>query len=123
MPITYRVDLAASVVLTTATGALTDQDVLRHKQALLDDPAVRPDMAELSDVRGVSALEVTPEGIRMFTAFDRSAGEDSGRLAIVASKDFAFGTARMYQMRGPEDRVGVFRCIDEARAWLGLTTD
>jgi hypothetical protein len=120
MAITYRVDSDAPVVLTTATGTLTDGDILAHKKALLEDASVHPGMAKLSDVRGVNELAVTPDGIRMFTSFDQSNDEGAGRLAIVASEDFTFGTARMYQMRGEDGKVGVFRSVEEARAWLGL---
>lgn len=122
MPITYRVDAGEALILTTATGTLSDDDILAHKRALLDDPSVVPRMAELSDVRGVTELAVTTDGIRMFTSFDRANARPDGRLAIVASEDFTFGTARMYQMGGAEDNVGVFRTVEEARDWLGLPT-
>jgi hypothetical protein len=122
MPITYRVDAGEALVLTTATGTLTDQDILAHKKALLEDPSVVPGMAELSDVRAMTDLSVTPDGVRMFTSFDRANAPATDRLAIVASQDFTFGTARMYQMGGAEDNVGVFRTVEEARDWLGLPT-
>lgn len=42
------------------------------------------------------------------------------RLALVLSKDLAFGMARMYQMltESTTKNVGVFRDIDEANVWL-----
>ena len=121
MPLTYRVNADERLIVTTATGTLTDRDIMDHKQALVDDPHVEPGMAELTDVRGVTELAVTPDGIRMFTSFDRVHASDAGRLAIVASEDFMFGMARMYQMRGTDDSVGVFRSVEDARAWLGLS--
>jgi len=125
MPILYTVDTEAGVILTTASGRLTDEDVLGHKKTLLDDPRVAAGMSEISDVREVTELAVTPVGVRSFVSFDRASAPalPGHRLAIVASQDFVFGMARMYQMTGSEDdRVGVFRCPDEAKAWLGLHT-
>jgi len=125
MPISYSIDTEAGIVLTKASGRLSDEDILGHKKSLIEDPRFEPGMREISDVRDVTELAVTPTGIRTFVSFDRASATDrSGhRLAIVASEDFVFGTARMYQMTGSEDdSVGVFRCLDEARAWLGVET-
>jgi hypothetical protein len=78
---------------------------------------------ELSDVRGVERLDVTPDGIREFVQLDAT---DSGRLqgyklAIVASEDVVFGMARMYQTRTSSHlpNVKVFRTLEDAEAWLG----
>ncbi len=40
----------------------------------------------------------------------------------MAAADVAFGTARMYQMltEAHVKNIGVFRDIEEAKAWLGL---
>lgn len=125
MPISYSISAPDNLVATKAEGTLTDADIIDHKERLSVDPDFAPGMLELSDVRDVTSLEVTPEGIRRFTAFDKGNSEsDRGhRLAIVASEDFIFGMARMYQMQAPEgDQAGVsvFRSIEEARSWLGL---
>ena len=123
MPISYRIDSDLGVVLTTATGALTDDELLAHKKKLARDPAFTPGMAELADMRGVERIDVTAEGVRTLIAQDQAAGvQGSLRLAIVASQDELFGMARMYQMLGEDGfvRVHVCRDADDARAWLGL---
>ena len=125
MPISYRIVPSERLVSTKAEGTLTDADIFDHKRRLAADSEFVPGMLELSDVRAVSELEVTPEGIRRFAAFDKSRSDsnDAHRLAIVASEDFIFGMARMYQIQAPGDEdeaVGVFRTIEEARRWLGL---
>jgi len=121
MPIKYEIDPSRRLILTTADGVLTDTDVIGHKKALIADPAFQPGMLELSDVRDVNQLDVTPEGIRVFTSFDRAHDDQPGRLAIVASEDFVFGMARMYQMSTTDDsNVGVFRSMEEAKEWLGV---
>lgn len=124
MSITYRIDTAQNIVWTTATGVLTDADLLAHKRNLINDPAFKPGSRELSDVRAVERLEVTPNGISQFVARDKADSAKLGdhKLAIVASADVVYGMARMYQTLSNEEvqHVMVFRTIPEARAWLGI---
>jgi len=127
MAITYAIDPGLGVVFTKATGVLTDDELVGHKQNLLRDPAFKPGMVELSDVRGVERLEVTPEGIRRFVAQDKADADRlrGFKLAIVVSKDVVFGMARVYEMRTEANplSVNVFRDMEEARVWLGLSQD
>lgn len=120
MPITYQLDHASRRIWTVITDSVTDKDVMSHKEALRAEPAIGPDWAEVTDVRGVERLDVTPAGIRAMTEWDSDTGQPQHRLALVVSKDLAFGLARMYQQSsGPRsDRVGVFRTMEEAEAWL-----
>ena len=123
MPMTYRIDSRRRLVLTHATGVLTDDDVIAHKERLLRDPEFRSDMAELSDVRAIERLAVTATGVAAMVAHDTNhAGAWRGhRLALVVTSDVAFGMARMYQSLGDDGQgsVGVFRTMEEAEAWLG----
>jgi hypothetical protein len=122
MPISYKIDEDRGLVLTTATGTLTDADILSLKALLAADPRWRPGMRELSDVRGVERLDVTTAGVRQMAAWDAAADPAIGqyRLAIVASRDHVFGMARMYEMLTDQSvpGVSVFRDIDEAIRWL-----
>jgi hypothetical protein len=123
MPLTYEIFPTEKVVLATAWGTLTDEHVLDHKRRLAADPLFSKDFVELSDVREVTDLQVTPEGIRSFVDFDRTVEHEEGhRRAVVASEAFTFGMARMYQLSsGSNDAsLGVFRTMEEARRWLGL---
>jgi hypothetical protein len=70
MAIRYEIDAPRGIVLTTADGILTDDELLDHKRRLVEDPRFTPGMKELSDVRGVDQLEVTPEGIGRMVALD-----------------------------------------------------
>jgi hypothetical protein len=122
MPISYRIDPERNLVLTTASGILTDDDVLQHKAHLVQDPAFQPGMKELSDIRGIDRLEVTPAGVRAMVQQDERDGARvaSHQLALVLSKDVAYGMARMYQTLAESKMgsVGVFRDAAEAIAWL-----
>ena len=125
MPMTYTIDRAQNLVRATGTGVLTDEDVMAHRQAMAAEPLFSPQMRELSDVRQVTAFQLTPTGIRIMVAADVKMTALGGmhKLAIVAEENVAYGMSRMYQTLGePNIRiVGVFRSYEEAAAWLGIT--
>ena len=124
MPISYSIDHQRNLVRTAATGILTDEDVLRHKRALMADPQFKAGMRELSDVRAIEDLRVTPAGVRSMVAVDGVSADKLAayRLAIVASGDTTFGMARMCQLMTAANvrHVGVFRSLAEAAGWLGI---
>ena len=124
MPMTYTIDAAQHLVRAVGTGVLTDDDVMAHRQAMSRDPRFTPQMRELSDIRQVTAFQVTPAGVRIMVASDVKMTATGGmhKLAIVADENVAYGMSRMYQTLGePNIRdVGVFRSYEEAAAWLGI---
>lgn len=123
MPITYSIDNKRGVVLTTASGVLTDDELLNHKRQVTSDPNFKPGLVELSDIREITELTVTTEGIRGFVRQDAADAErlEDFKLAIVASEDVVFGMGRMYQTMtgGNFSNVRIFRHMDEAKEWLG----
>lgn len=126
MPVSYRIDSPNGIVWTKVTGVLTDEQLLRHKEALLADPAFRAGMKEISDVRDVERLDVTREGIRRFASFDavHSSHLSAHEIALLVSDDLTFGLGRMYGAltEGNIGGVKVFRCESEVRSWAGLST-
>ncbi|MDH3497054.1 MAG: hypothetical protein OER21_09835 [Gemmatimonadota bacterium] len=127
MPLSYRLLPEHDLIWTTATGVLTDGDVLEHKRRLVADPACHPNMRELSDIRPVSELQVTPNGVQLMAAMDSRDAAQLGdhHMALVANEDVVVGMARMYAAFTADHlpRVGVFRSLDEALRWLGLPAD
>ena len=124
MPISYSIDRDLGVVFTTSTGRLTDDDILENKRKLTADPEYSSQLVELSDVRSVTELAVTPEGVARMVSKDAEDADklDGYKLAIVVSKEVAFGLGRMYETMTQENMpgVGIFRDMNEAREWLGL---
>lgn len=122
MPISYVIDKQQKLVRTMAGGVLTDADLIEHKRKLIDDPQFEPGMRELSDVRNVEELRVTPAGIwSMMMIDERDAPKlKSFKLAILVSKDSVFGMARMYQSLTEKNipSIGIFRDDKEALTWL-----
>ena len=124
MPISYTIDDARSLIHTTASGVLTDDDIIAHKASLASDRRIRPTMRELSDIRGVDRLDVTPEGITRMIWADQETwpAAEGKKLAIVVSTEVAYGLGRMYQIQASpvDEKVRIFRDLDEAKSWLGL---
>lgn len=125
MAISYRIDEAKGVVITTATGVLTDDDLLQHKERLTVEPRWKPGMRELSDIRRIERLEVTALGVKSLVSHDERSADRlrSFRLAIVTADEVVFGMGRMYQMMTERNvpHVRIFRDMDEAIEWLDLS--
>lgn len=122
MSITYKIDERSGIILTTARGVLTEEDLINHKKSMASNPKLKPGMAELSDVRGVSRVDISPAGMKKLVAIDAAHSDllKDYRLAIVASDDLVYGLGRMYEMMtaGNNPNVQVFRTFDEAMQWL-----
>jgi hypothetical protein len=128
MPITYRIDHEKRVILARGYGSFTDADVFEYQRAVWS----RQDVAgydELIDMTYVSDIQL-PSGQRVRELASMAAHMDhpsaSSRFAIVAPQDVAYGMGRMFQAyRGSENGstkdVGVFRTLNEALAFLGIT--
>jgi hypothetical protein len=124
MPMTYTIDASQQLVRALGSGVLTDDDVMKHRQALAADPAFTAQMREISDIRSVKDFQVTPAGVRIMVAADVKMVAAGGmhKLAVVAEENVAYGMSRMYQTLGePNIRsVGVFRTYKDAEEWLGI---
>jgi hypothetical protein len=124
MPISYQIDEARRLVLTTASGVLTDDDILQLKARLVEGPRWKPGMKELSDVRSIERLEVSTDGVQQMMLRDERDATTLGsyRLAIVVAHQVVYSMARMYQMLTEHavPNVRVFRDMEEAKGWLGV---
>lgn len=124
MPISYSIDKNLGAVFTTASGRLTEEELLADKQKLTADPDFSPGLVELSDIRAVTDLAITPEGVARMVMQDEEDADKLGshKLAIVVSKEVAFGLGRMYESMTQNNmpNVQIFREMEEARDWLGL---
>lgn len=121
MPSAYVVDESRSLILSRAWGVLTDQELRTHLTAFSNDPRFRPNFHQLADFREVTDLAVTSSGVRYLARESPFTG--GSRRALVVSSDAAFGLGRMFQILDDESapEVEVFRDLDDALAWLGLT--
>lgn len=122
MPIEYSIDKNLGVVFTSASGVLTEEELLEHKQDLISNPDFGPGFVELSDVREISDLAISPAAIERFVAQDESDSDllKDFKLAIVVSGALEFGMGVMYEMMSKKDiaNVRIFRDLDQAKEWL-----
>jgi len=129
MPLVYRVDHDARIVLVLGSGTLTDTDIFSYQTAVWSRPEVAG-YDELVDMSLVTEIVVpTKDRVRDLATLSATMDDKSttSRFAIVAQTDVAFGLGRMYQTYRALDRrstkeVGVFRTMREALAFLRRDT-
>ncbi|HET9886711.1 MAG TPA: hypothetical protein VFR10_04300 [bacterium] len=127
MPISYRIDHEAHVVVAAGHGVLTDADVFGYQQGVWhrDDVAGYDELVDMTRVTQIAlpsidrVQDLARLSVRMDDKYSRS------RFAIVAPTDIAFGLGRMFQSLRELDRestkqVGVFRTMQEALNFLQL---
>ncbi len=115
----YRIDLEHRLVLTTATGVLTSEDIWGHMEKLSKDPDFNPDFSQLIDFRHVSKFEIEPQNVREFA--ERKLFSPQARRALLVKDDEQFGLARMFQIHrelNGEHGIQVCRSLDEALEWV-----
>jgi hypothetical protein len=125
MPASYRIDKQKKLIISTAFGVLTLDDVLKHQQQLVRDTDFDPSFSQLVDFDEVTEVAVATDDVRRMA--ERSIFVPGTRRALVAQKsDVAFGLSRMFEilrnLKGDQG-VRVFRDREQALAWLFATED
>ena len=134
MPLDYRIDHQLRLVVATASGTLTDQEVFGYQREVWS----RPELAgydELVDMSAVESIALpSPKRVEDLVALSTkmdAAGGDSSRVpkfAIFAPTDISYGLGRMYQtlremQSGGARKVGVFRSMEEALSFLEVEAE
>jgi hypothetical protein len=119
MPLVYRIDRDAKVVVAAGYGTLTDADVFGYER----QTGARSDM-----IGSVTDIDV-PSAERVEELASEAARKDAvdgpAKVAIVAPGELAFGLSRLFQIQrrvepGSTKNVGVFRTMDAALKFLGI---
>lgn len=116
-------DAAARRRSVAFNGQLDDSQVLAVYAGLLESPDYDYGADDLVDLRGVTHMGVTADGLRrLMASFAQSdAIGVPTRCAIIAPADAVYGVSRMYQMMRGDDVpevIQVFRDSVSALAWL-----
>lgn len=128
MSITVRDDNAEGVRYSVMSGHVTGADLEAYRPRASARDGTAPPKG-LVDMRAVRTLDVTASTIwELAQLLARAAATaNPQRVAIVASADFTFGMARMFEAlaesAGVDTTYRVFRDMAEARAWLGLAPE
>lgn len=117
----YKIDADRQIIFSRAAGKLTGEDLRGHQQRLRSDPGFDRHFDQLWNFLDVEAIDVSTATVRELASarsFDPGA-----RRAFVVSSDFAYGLMRMFQQLhdGAPEELRLFRSLEEAEAWLGLT--
>jgi hypothetical protein len=119
MPVGYKIDKEHKLVMSTAYGAVTREDVLFHQQRLTADPDFSRNFSQLADFTRMAKLEINAADIASFAAKNIFAPQ--ARRAIIVPDDEAFGLACMFEIlrdaKG-ENGIRVFRSIEEGFDWI-----
>jgi len=127
MPLVFRLDHEARVIVAAGYGRLTDSEVFGYQRGIfaLEDAIGYDELVDMTHVNEISLPST--ERVRELAAL--AAGMDAihgnSKLAIVAPGDLAFALGRMFQtVRELDPRttteVGVFRTMKEALAFLKI---
>ena len=121
MPLSYRIDADAGMLLIVGEGFITQSERLSAMDAWLRDPDFRPGLNTLCDFSEATSTPTMRELRELVAKIDEHA-EAIGKkkVALITSKPVTFGVARQFQNLadfGPLD-VEVFRDRGTALGWL-----
>lgn len=122
MPITYQIDREKGLTITHASGRITANEFLGYVDMLLADPS-NEQCDELLILDQIDINDISSSDVR--AAAQRSANlsrDTEFRVAVVAPSDADFGMSRMFQAFRElgDDRMDIFRELQEACDWLGV---
>ena len=118
MPVSYQIDKARRLVISTASGFLTAADILAHQRQLLGDPDFDPTCSQIVDCTAVTGIDLSADDVRAVTATTIFSAHS--RRAVLVTTDELFGFFRMFKMIREghgEYGIQVFRDRDEALHW------
>ena len=120
MPCDSVIDAKRHLVVTTATGDLTDDEVSACCSQLKGRADFNPSFNQLLDLTGANRCEASTGHLQRVAA--QPLFSSASRRAIVAPNPAIFGLARMFEAYRSISDVGehvmVFRELREALAWL-----
>lgn len=120
MPADYHIDVSRKLIISTATGILTADEMVEHQKRLRNDPMFRPDFNQIIDFSGAVEVRAKGNDIRRL-AYD-SPFRSGSRRALIAPRPELVGIARMFKALTEEHGAEIRLCDDlaEASQWLGI---
>lgn len=119
MPTFYKIDKERRLVLTSGSGTFTLADAVSHQTRLLNDLDFDPGFSQIADFRHVTHFDISASDIQKLA--EKRVFSAESRRAFIAPTDVGFGLARMFEiMRAnfAEEKIAVFRDLDEALHWV-----
>jgi hypothetical protein len=125
----YTIDTERRVIRMRGRGRLTNREMIDCVARLRADDRVTPGMPTLSDMREVTELAITFEGVKAVAEIMANTRDRRGKakIAILVINTSDAMMAKLMDAASEKDSPGVeFRPFDdpaEAEAWLGLPAD
>lgn len=123
MPVGYRIEPAARLVVSRGWGTMRADDLMAHTVALARDQRFAPSFHQIFQTADVTRVEGDSQALGRVA--DNSAFGPGARRAVVAPTDLLYGMARAFEQQ-KDDRHGemtVFRTLAEAAAYLKLSEE
>jgi hypothetical protein len=119
MPVGYNIDKEHQLVMSTAYGVVTREDILCYQRRLVADPNFSPNFSQLADFTRVAKFEIDPTDIVLLAA--RTVFAPAARRALIVSDDKAVELARIFEiLRDSNGKHGlrIFRDVEEGFDWI-----
>src|ERR1700685_465567 len=119
MPAFYHIDKERKLVMSTASGVLTRNDISTHMMNLLKDPDFNPAFSQLADFTHMTGREFTADDIRDFAR--TNVFSPNSRRAFIVADDETESLAEMFAILrdvAGERGIRVFRTLDEGIDWI-----
>ena len=127
MPIDYDIIEDNKIVVAKGSGVVTGADVIIHLDSLAADARYAAPMKKIIDYRSIESIDISPEdavtiALKKDTFSRKFRGE---RCAFVSPGNAIYGTSRVHQslVNSTDITTAVFKHIEEALDWLGVTLD
>ncbi len=127
MPLAFRLDRDAHVIVAAAYGTVTDEQVFEYQREISsrEDTIGYDELVDVTHMKEIALPSTDRVRDLAVVAAGADASRGSSRLAIVAPGDLAFALGRMFQTNRELDprskrEVGVFRTTKEALAFLRI---
>jgi hypothetical protein len=120
MACSYEIDKQQQLVISTASGLLTAEEMFEHQAKLASDQNFHPDFSQLLDFTAVTGVKVETNDVERLA--QRKLYSADARRAFVATNTLQVGLIRMFEtyreLAGGREQMKIFSDRDEALRWL-----
>ena len=118
----WIVDSKNRIVIAKFGGRLTIAEAEHYADDLRNNTAFDPSFSELADMTEVEDPQINYASAAQF-ARERDPFSHESKRAVVAPKRAMYETAKMYKLIRKDENIVLFKTVDEAKDWLGLSTN
>ena len=125
MLFSYEIDAELGLIIFIMTGDITLNQLVDLEQATFNDPARRPNMKIIADMR-LASLDVDMDSIKHFLSRNRDLNRTGWELemtAVVTHNRMLVTLAEAYELMGIDLplKLRIFGTLEDAVDWLQLS--